>query len=215
MTYDDFSGIRRAALRLTAVTLIALFGACSLAPQVREQPAGYDLGPLKSYPRETPGIDLALLLPDVSAPAWLDNPGIVYRLNYQDAAQPRIYANSRWAASPALLMSQRIRNRFAAATSGIVTVRDGARADYALRLELEDFSQTFDAATRSRVSIRVRASLVNIARHALVAQHTFTLERPAAPDAEGAVKGLGAASDALIDSLLEWTGEKLKGAKQG
>jgi cholesterol transport system auxiliary component len=215
MIYDDFAGIRRAVPRLMAVMLIALLGACSLGPQIKEQPAGYDLGPLKSYPRENPGIAAALLLPDISAPAWLDNQGIVYRLNYQDAAQPRIYANSRWAASPALLMSQRLRNRFAAATSGVVTSGNGARADYALRIDLEDFSQAFDAENQSRVSIRVRASLVNIAGRALIAQRTFTLERPAAPNAEGAVKALGAASDAMMDSLLEWTAQSLKGAKPG
>ena len=214
MTYDNFAGIRRAALRLTAVMLIALSGACSLGPQIREQPAGYDLGPLKSYPRENPGIAVALLVPDISAPAWLDNQGIVYRLNYQDATQPRVYANSRWAASPALLMSQRVRNRFAAATSGIVTTGSGARADYALRIDLEDFSQAFDAENRSRVSIRARASLVNIAARTLVAQRTFTLERPAAPNAEGAVKALGEAGDAMIDSLLAWTEQSLKGAKR-
>lgn len=215
MMYDNFPGIRRAALRLMAVMLIALSGACSLGPQIKEQPAGYDLGPLKSYPRENPGIDVALLLPDVSAPAWLDNQGIIYRLTYQDATQPRVYANSRWAASPALLISQRVRNRFAAAASGIVTAGTGARADYALRIDLEDFSQAFDAESRSRVSMRVRASLINIAGRTLIAQRTFDLERPAAPNAEGAVKALGEASDAMIDSLLEWTAQSLKGAKRG
>ena len=215
MNDDDFTGVRRAALRLTAVMLMVLSAGCSLGPQMKEQPAGYDLGPLKSYPRENPGIDAALLLPDVSAPAWLDNEGIVYRLNYQDAAQSRVYANSRWAASPALLMSQRVRNRFAAATRGIVTAGNGARADYALRIDLEDFSQVFDTETQSRVSIRLRASLVNIAGRTLIAQRTFTLERPAAPNAEGAVKALGEASDAMIDTLLEWAEQSLKGAKRG
>lgn len=216
MIYDDFAGIRRVALRLMAVMLIALPGACSLGlgPQIKEQPAGYDLGPLKNYPRETPGIDVALLLPDVSAPAWLDNQGIVYRLNYQDATQPRVYAHSRWAASPALLISQRVRNRFAAAASGIVTAGDGTRADYALRIDLEDFSQAFDAESRSRVSMRVRASLINIVGRALVAQRTFALERPAAPNAEGAVKAFSEASDAMIDSLFEWTAQSLKDAKR-
>lgn len=215
MMYDNFPGIRRAALRLMAVMLIALSGACSLGPQIKEQPAGYDLGPLKSYPRENPGIDVALLLPDVSAPAWLDNQGIIYRLTYQDATQPRVYANSRWSASPAQLISQRVRNRFAAAASGIVTAGTGARADYALRIDLEDFSQAFDAESRSRVSMRVRASLINIAGRTLIAQRTFDLERPAAPNAEGAVKALGEASDAMIDSLLEWTAQSLKGVKRG
>jgi len=210
MIYAESTGIRRAAVRLMVVTLAALSGGCGLGPQIREQLVSYDLGPLRSHARENPGIDVALLLPDVTAPVWLDNQGIIYRLNYQDAAQTRVYSNSRWAASPAQLLSQRMRNRFAAAAGSIVTAGTGARADYALHIDLEDFSQAFDSESQSRVSMRLRASLISVAGRTLVAQHTFELERPAAPNAEGAVKALGATSDAMIERLLEWTAQSLK-----
>jgi len=210
MIYAEATGIRRAAARLLVVTLIALAGGCGLGPQIKESPVSYDLGSLKSYPRGNPEIDVALLLPDVSAPAWLDNQGIIYRLNYQDAAQTRVYAGSRWAAPPAQLLSQRMRNRFAAAASSIVTAGTGARADYALQVDLEDFSQAFESESQSRVSMRLRASLIRVAGRTLVAQRTFELEQPAAPNAEGAVKALGATSDAMIERLLEWTAQSLK-----
>ena len=52
----------------------------------------------------------------------------------------------------------------------------------------------------------VRATLVSQARHALIAQRTFTIERNAASaDAIGGVHALVAASDALLDALVAWT----------
>lgn len=210
----DFGAMVRLAStapRLAALLpVFAVLGACAIGPQMKEPPASFDLGPQRVYVKENPGLRTVLLLPGVTAPAWLDSPAIVYRLNYQDAARPQAYANSRWAASPAQLLTQRIRSRFAAAAVGIVTGGDGARADYALRIELDDFSQSFDALDQSRVAVRARATLVDLASHALHAQRTFALERPAAPDAAGAVTALGVASDALIEELLGWTAHNLK-----
>ena len=90
-----------------------------------------------------------------TAPAWLNGPGILYRLNYENPPRPQPYALSRWSGSPAALLTERLRNRFAAAaTKGIVTGSDGVRADYLLRVELEDFSQSFDAPNASRVALQ-------------------------------------------------------------
>lgn len=201
------------ALYCAAGTLAAAaLAGCALGPQMKEQPASYDFGPPRSHDATNPGITATLMLPEVTAPAWLDGQGIVYRLSYENAARPQAYAQSRWAAPPAALLTQRLRGRFAAASaSGIVTGSDGARADYALRVELEDFSQSFDAPNASRVAVRARATLVNIASRTLIAQRVFTVERPApSPDARGAVTALSAASDDIVEGLLEWTGDRLK-----
>jgi cholesterol transport system auxiliary component len=198
------------APRLAALLpVFAVLGACGIGPQVKEPPASYDLGPPHPYLQTNPGIRMALLIPAIVAPTWLDGQGIAYRLNYVDAARPQTYANSQWAATPSALLTQRLRSRFAAA-SGIVGTGDGARADYALRVELEDFSQSFDALNQSRVAVRVRATLVDLSSHTLHAQRTFGVERPAEPDAAGAVTALGVASDALIEELLRWTAQNLK-----
>lgn len=196
-----------------AASLLALLAGCALNPPLRETPASYDLGPGRSFGSEVPHIRASLLVPAVSAPAWLDRPDIVYRLAYQDAARPQPYANSRWSAAPAALLTQRLRSRFAAASArGIVVEGDGVRGEYALRFALEDFTQIFDSPQASRVSVRLRASLIDVARHALLAQRTFVLERAAAsPDAAGAVRAFGAAADELADGLVEWVALQLKG----
>ncbi|MBI2295363.1 MAG: membrane integrity-associated transporter subunit PqiC, partial [Betaproteobacteria bacterium] len=98
----------------------------------------------------------------------------------------------------------------AAAARGVVSGSDGARADYALRIELEDFSQSFSAPSASRVAVRARASLVNLADRTLVAQRVFSVERAApTPDARGAVTALSEASDDILERVLEWTADRL------
>ena len=191
--------------------LALLLGACSLGPAQKDSPATYDLGALPAAAANLPRIRASLLVHGVDTPSWLESPAIVYRLNYQDAARQQVYANSRWAAPAASLLAQRLRGRLAAASDGgIVSLADSARADYALRVELEDFSQVFDAVDASRAVIVARASLVHVTRRALHAQKTFTIDQPAAsPNAEGGVRALAAASGELVDAIAAWIAASL------
>ena len=184
--------------------------ACTLLPEKRDLPATFDLGPQRSVATAPAEIAASLLIPPVSANAWLDNTGMQYRLVYQNATRPDAYTQSRWVMTPALLLTDRLRARFAGASRGVVTVPDGAKADYALRIELEDFSQSFDTAQSSKVTVRLRASLIDLNTRALQAQKTFATERPAEPNAPGAAQALAVASDVLIDALLAWAAQTLK-----
>jgi cholesterol transport system auxiliary component len=188
--------------------------ACALGPQ---KPAAdtYDLGPPAAQAATTATVRPVVQVPEIGAPAWLDGQGIVYRLAYENDARPQAYANSRWVASPASLLTQRLRNRLAA-NIAVVSGADGTRADYVLRVELEDFSQSFASATASSVALRARASVVRLHDRALVAQRTFAVERVApTADARGAVAALGMASGEAIEGMARWAGEQIKtqGAK--
>jgi cholesterol transport system auxiliary component len=189
-----------------AVSILLLAG-CSAGPVSRDTPVTYDLGTLQKDAATPKTIRSGVLLHGVAAPVWLDSTAIVYRLNYQDAARPQSYANSRWSASPAALLAQRLRTGLAAASDGgVVSIADGVRTDYALRLELEEFSQVFDAPDRSRGVVVVRASLVNTTKRALLAQRSFSIERAAASaDAAGGVRALAAAGSELTDAIVAWT----------
>ena len=199
-----------------AVAVLAMIvGGCSLGP-AKESPATYDL---VAQPASVAGalrIRQSVLVHGVAAPSWLESSAIVYRLNYQDAARQLIYANSRWAAPPAALLTQRLRAQLAAASDGgIVSIADSARADYALRVELEDFSHVFDTTDASRAVIVARASLVNLARRTMQAQKTFTVEKPASSaNAEGGVRALTAASTELIDAVVAWAAASLAQEKK-
>jgi cholesterol transport system auxiliary component len=151
------------------------------------------------------GLQQSPLVYDVSAPGWLDSPLIYYRLAYQDAARPQTYADSRWVGSPAELIGARVRGRLASSgKGGVVHPADGTRASFALRLELDEFIQVFDAPGKSKAVVRLRASVLG--KNALLAQKTFSAERPSAtPDAEGGVRALIAAGDEVVDQLVAWT----------
>lgn len=187
---------------------LPLLAGCAIAPQARAPAAAYDFGLARPAAKDT-RIRAILLVPDIAAPSWLDTPGILYRLAYHDPTRPQAYANSRWIAPPAALLTLRLRSRIANA-GGIVTAADGARAHYLLRTELEEFSQVFDSMEQSRAVVRLRASLVSQSGQALFAQRSFAIERAApTPDAQGAVRSLTGTSDEIIDALLDWLAVKL------
>ena len=194
-----------------AVLLVMMLAACSLGPEKKDAAATYDLGAASASPAGQPRIRASLLVHAVAAPGWLESNAIVYRLNYQDAARQLNYANSRWAAPAAAMLTQQLRARLAAASDGgIVNIADGARADYALRVELEEFSQVFDTAQTSRAVIVARASIVTVARRTLYVQKTFAAEKPAASaNAEGGVRALAGASGELVDAIVAWTAASL------
>ena len=195
---------------IAAVALGLACAGCGIAPiSTPPQVTQYDFGPAPAG-KPVQGLRQALLIYDVSAPGWLDSPSIYYRLAYQDAARPLAYADSRWVGPPAELIASRVRGRLAASgKGGIVHPADGARASYALRIELDEFAQVFDAPKQSRAVVRLRASVLG--RSALLAQKSFSVERPAStPDAEGGVRALIEASDEVVDQLVDWTVASLK-----
>jgi cholesterol transport system auxiliary component len=193
---------------LIAIAL-ALFG-CSIGPEKREQPATYDLGPLRTVPASNPGIRATLMVPVIATSPWLDSPNMYYRLNYRDSGRPEAYTQSRWTAPPAALLTERVRARLAAMSRGVISPQDSARADYVLRVELEDFTQTFDAQESSKVAVRLRATMVEPNTRALHAQRTINVERAANPNAQGAAKSLAEASDAAVDELVAWVEKNVK-----
>ena len=200
-------------LRASDVAAAALCLACAAcgisaitsSPETNQ----YDFGPA-SAKNSAQGLRQPLLIYDVSAPAWLDSPLIYYRLAYEDAARPQAYADSRWVSSPAQLITGRLRERLAASgKGGIVHPSDGSRASYALRVELDEFTQVFDAPGESKAVVRLRASVLG--KNALLAQRSFSVERAvSSPDAEGGVRALIGASDEVLDQLVAWTVSSLK-----
>lgn len=173
----------------------------------------FDLGPPPTATSFDPNLTNTRALAQVSAPARLDSPAIVYRLAYDDADQVRAYAQSQWAAAPASLLSQRLRERLSLALSaGVSRASEHPASDYLLRVELEEFSQVFDTPQTSHALLQACATLVDLRRHELVAQHVFEVRQPAlAPNAAGAAHGLRDATDRFINELLHWMDQPLTG----
>ena len=191
-----------------AVCLACWFSGCAVLSSGGTDDAIYDFGPAR--PGYSGGAtNQSILVYDVGAPAWMDTPSIHYRLAYLDAARPRMYAHSRWVMPPAGLLSVRLRQRISGMTrGGIVIPADGVRANFALRVGLEEFGQVFDAAARSRGVVRLRATLIG--NQGLVGQRVIEVEQPASsPDAEGGVRALTRAADEAIDRTVDWVASQI------
>jgi cholesterol transport system auxiliary component len=135
---------------------------------------------------------------DVRAAPWLDGPGIDYRLAYGDPLERSQYADSRWAAPPALLLAARLRRQ-----TGLAAV-DSIASDCVLRVELQEFSQVFTAPLISRGVLQGQVSLIDGKRR-LIAGRAIGVERPARePNAASGVQALVEASDELGRQLANW-----------
>ncbi len=184
--------VMRGMLVLTAALLL---GGCVANTVRQDEAAVFDLG-------ETAGPWQAPVLRgvDVAAPSWLGTAAMQYRLAYVDGSRRRAYVDSRWAAPPAELIELALRRRAVASTA----VGGAVSVDCRLRIDVDEFVQTFDSAQNSRVVLAVRARLVS-RNEQPVASRAFTLERPAASaDARGGVVAATAAVQTLGGEMSDW-----------
>ena len=186
---------------VVAMAIASLLAAGCASPPARDI-VNYDFG-IATSP-QNPRIGSDLMVADVQAPAWMENTGIFYRLAYADAARPQAYANSRWIMPPAGLLTQRLRAVLRASSkAAVVSPGDGARTDLVLRVDLDEFTQVFDATERSRGVLRASARLLK--GREVLATRVFSIELPAASaNAEGGARALASASDSLGNQLADW-----------
>ncbi|HET7930960.1 MAG TPA: ABC-type transport auxiliary lipoprotein family protein [Rhodanobacteraceae bacterium] len=189
-----------------ALSLLAL-GGCATASRQGVVPRHYVLdgsAPASSttapHPRGT-----VLRLARIEVPAWLQGTGLYYRLAYRDDDVVAAYADSDWAAPPAGMLAQRLRNVLAGGGwRAVIGPAGNARAGFTLHVQLQDFSQVFTTPAQSYGVLAATATLVD-AHAAVVAQRQFRL-RVVAPsaDAAGGVQALDAASRDFARQLRDW-----------
>ena len=200
---------------LLAVSL--LLGGCAAVLEKPVRPLVYDFGPGSLVATEVAAPSLpAVVLAEVEAPGALDGTAILYRLAFANAQQLTPYAHARWSMPPAQLIRQRLQDvlgqkRLVSASSeGAAAVTGGpnaARAVLALRVELEEFTQYFEAADRSFGLLRLRAtaSSAGAAGERVLGQRTIVVRRPApTADAAGGVRALTEATSAAAQELETW-----------
>jgi len=177
------------------LALALVLSGCTLLPPQPAPPVVYDFG--STSPATVPsGLPAAL---QVQAPPWLDGAALVYRLEYTDAARLASYRDSRWAATPAALLGEQLRQRLA---------RSGAQRPLLLRVDIEEFCQVFSAPTRSRGVVRLRATLADSASGRVLRQQAFEQQVDAAtPDAAGGAHALARAASEVAARLLDWSAQ--------
>lgn len=188
-------------MRASLLCAAALLAGCLSQPRTPE-PALYDLGiaPGGRAVQAKTNADGVVLRVRASAPSWLDDTSMHYRLLYVDEMRTLTYAYARWVAPPAELVGQRLRQRLAeSGAAGAI----GSASAQVLEIELEEFVQVFETPTRSfgRVSLHVQLS------GASSEEATFSEQIAAqTPDAVGGVRALAEATDVLIVRIAEWIG---------
>jgi cholesterol transport system auxiliary component len=194
-----------------AVVLLATAGCAT--PQAPVAKAVYDFGPALAQPSvpastaSTASLPPALALAEVDANAALESTAVVYRLAYADARQLRPYALARWSMPPAQLVRLRLRDALAA--NGPVLSGTDSAAIWVLKVELDEFSQVFDAPASSSGVVRLRATLLRA--NQWVGQRSIWARAPAtSADAAGGAKALAAATDDAAKQLAEWVALQLR-----
>jgi cholesterol transport system auxiliary component len=181
---------------ISGLLLLALC-ACGIGPKQQLPIGSYDFGlPADQVPR------LALKSVaqiEVAAPRWLDSVNLYYRLAYADAAQPRIYTQTKWVMPPPYLVEARIKERAVAGGTLI------GGAGPVLKIELDEFSQVFTSAASSKAVLRARVTLAS--GREVLRQKAFAVEEPAATaDGPGGAAALRRAGETFADAVLTWAG---------
>jgi cholesterol transport system auxiliary component len=86
-------------------------------------------------------------------------------------------------------------------------LRPGEGAQLLMQIELDEFSQVFDAPDQSSGLLRLRATVLKATPvgYSLLAQRSVRMQRPASGGgAPAGVRALGAATDATVDELVQW-----------
>ena len=155
-------------------------------------PATYDFG----YAGDVHKIPINVSVEPVGATPSLHSNRIRYRLAYDDPAQVRVYADTRWAAMPAELLTQRLREMEEPAA---------IRSACVLKLRLELFDHIFDSKIASNGVALLSASLVTKQGRNLVAARQFRASEAAVTaDAKGGVNALGKAGSRVMEEALAW-----------
>jgi cholesterol transport system auxiliary component len=194
-------------IRIALALCLLVLGGCGAASRQNIVPRHYTLGALASAaaPASPRAKGAILRIARIEMPAWLQGTGLYYRLAYRNDNAIAAYANSDWAAPPAAMLEQRLRNALDdGGWRAVVGPSSNAPADFTLHVSVDDFSQVF---TSPAESFGVLAATVTLdgANDALVAQRHFRF-RVAAPsaDAAGGVRALDAASRDFARQLRDW-----------
>jgi cholesterol transport system auxiliary component len=202
----------RFTLRLLAA--FALAGAALLAGCASSGSKGasgntlYDFGPAAGSAATAAAANAAAAVPavvitDVTGNAAYDNERMFYRLNYADPLQARWYANSRWSSTPLQMLTQRLKSRVAQSGVKVLSTTDASAGVPLLRIDLDDFTHSFDSTASSYGQLVLRASLFE--GRTLVDQRTFSRKVAAgSADAAGGARALAQAADAVAADMIGW-----------
>lgn len=183
-------------MKNTALLLAAAVLAGCSVPN-RPPVENYDFG----IPEQRPaGATADVFVADVRAAEWLGTSEMLYRLEYQDPRVLRPYGGSRWAGTPAAMLTSRLREGVGNGLSA-----RGKQTRCTLTLFLSEFSQVFKGEQDSRVVMHLRATLVVSGSAEREKVRDLRLERRApTPNAAGQAAAFAEVVKSAADELNAW-----------
>jgi cholesterol transport system auxiliary component len=179
-------------LVLLAATLTA--GCATKRPPA---PQLYDFG----IAPEAQPLAAAVAVPEAQAPDWLARSDMLYRLAYRDPRSLEPYAMSRWAGTPASMLTLRLRQAFETVPA--------RRAQCVLQVQLEEFSQVFDAPDSSRAVLRAQATLLESTGIKRMETRSIRLEqRTATANAAGGAAAFAVLADEVAGTMRDWVAQR-------
>jgi cholesterol transport system auxiliary component len=187
--------MRHLFILIIAVVLAGCLGGGKPKPS----PAIYDFG-LDSASDKSSLPESRLPLDEISANPSLDSDHMRYRLAYQNPAQVFTYAESRWVAPPAELLSHKLRAMSGAAAP--------TQQNCILQLKLEAFDHVFESKTASHGVVQISAALLASKTHQVILRKQIEQSVAAnSQDAQGGVAALNTASTEALTQALQWGNE--------
>ena len=198
---------------LLPLAALLLAGCSSLiAPRGTDNVFLLPMPPATTAPGAAPlAISLAVAMPDATGP--LDSRALLIS---PQADQMQVYAGARWAERPGAMLRQRLLAALVAqGLTRAVPADSGALTRCTLESDLDDFrARVKDGHAGVRVVLQLR--LIDNASRALLAQHRFEAEAPAAGTrADDVVEAFGNASAQVIEAAAAWTARHLRAQGSG
>ena len=177
---------------LLVAAVLALLAGCG-GNRTNQTLRTYDFG-LASDPDRPP---INADIRPVESPEWLDRPDMLYRLAYRNSNVLEPYAMSRWAGTPAALLTLKLRQSLGGA--------DPRSAGCVRTVYLEEFSQVFDSEQASRAVLYARAMLREVKQGQRSQSTALRLEKPTdSPDATGGAKAFADLAEEFTRKLGDW-----------
>lgn len=197
--------MKRAIRLLGIIGVLSTVAACNLLPAQAQLPQVHDFG-------LPPDVDsnasaLPLRIEPTTAPVWLADNAIHYRLLYSDPTVFKSYADNRWASSPAELLDTGL--RYALPTGAGA----GPGDSFVLETQLLQFEQVFSSSNESKVQLVLQATIRRASDGQIVSARRFQREERASADVRGAVFGLAQLGQRTEQEVVEWAKGQVTGLR--
>jgi cholesterol transport system auxiliary component len=192
--------MRTTILWLSISLMISTLSACLGINKTKQNMAVYDFG--LSVPSEgnqsenNQQIISKISLDEPVAAESLQQNKIRYRLNYQNPLRVFYYTESRWAATPAELLSSKLSKMVKIAKNPMTC---------SLKLKIEAFDHVFQTSSVSEGFVQLSVSLIEKKSKKIISSQLITESvTSASPSAQGGAAALQQASENVLKKVINW-----------